>query len=107
MLPQQPKGRNALSALSPAGSIVRVRRTGHIWNVAPEPAIQVSEELAVLIRRAEGATAAARQLIDENDRWRQSVMRQLNYMFEISAEFRKPSVIRSPASPDRPAAADK
>ncbi|WP_136623747.1 hypothetical protein [Bradyrhizobium centrolobii] len=67
----------------------------------------ISEELAVLIKRAEGATATARRLLDENDRWRRSVERQLDYMYELGAEFRRPSVRRPTAMPDRPAAGDR
>lgn len=54
-----------------------------------EPAVELSDELLALFSRADLATAQARQLLDENDRWRQSVLQQLDYMFELGAEFRK------------------
>jgi hypothetical protein len=57
--------------------------------------------------RAERATATARRLLDENDRWRRHVQRQLDFMFELSAEFRRPPVSRLPVTPPRPAAGDK
>ena len=69
--------------------------------------MQISEELAALIKRAEVATATALRLLDENDRWRRSVERQLDYMFELGAEFRKPRVSLPLATPDQPAPADK
>lgn len=69
--------------------------------------MQISEELAALIKRAEGATATALRLLDENDRWRQSVVRKLAYMFELGAEFRKPRVGLPLATPDRPAHEDR
>ncbi|MGV7216297.1 hypothetical protein [Bradyrhizobium sp. UFLA05-112] len=69
--------------------------------------MQFSEELAALIKRAEGATAAAHRLFDENDRWRQSVVRQFDYMFEIGAEFRRPPLSWTQAAPDRLAAEDR
>lgn len=69
--------------------------------------MQMSEELAALIKRAEGASATARRLLDENDRWRRSVERELDYMFELSAEFRRPAVNRLPATAKRPAVGDK
>ncbi|WP_145927918.1 hypothetical protein [Bradyrhizobium neotropicale] len=69
--------------------------------------MQISEELAALIRRAEGATATARRLLDENYRWRCSVERQLDYMFELGAEFRRPSVSRPLAGVDQPADEDR
>ncbi|MCP3389094.1 hypothetical protein NLM27_09940 [Bradyrhizobium sp. CCGB12] len=65
--------------------------------------MQISEELAALISRAEVATATARRLLDENDRWRRSAEWQLDYLFELSAEFRRP-VSRLRAFPPRPAA---
>ena len=54
-----------------------------------EPAVALSDELLALFSRAELASARARQLLDENDRWRQSVLQQLDYMFELGAEFRR------------------
>ena len=66
----------------------------------------ISKELAALIRRAESATANARRLLDENDRWRRSVEWQLDYLFELSAEFRRPVVGHLPAIPQRPPAGE-
>jgi hypothetical protein len=43
-----------------------------------------------LFNRAEHASALARRLLDENDRWRRRVLEQLDYMFELGAEFRRP-----------------
>lgn len=57
--------------------------------MAPAAAPELSEELSALFSRAEHATANARRLLDENDRWRQSVLQQLDYMFELGADFRK------------------
>lgn len=54
-----------------------------------EPAVELSDELLALFKRADLASAQARQLLDENDRWRQSVIQQLDYMFELGAEFRR------------------
>ena len=67
----------------------------------------ISEELAALIRRAEDATTAARRLLDENRRRRSSAERQLDYLFELCAEFRSPGLNRSPAVPRQPGAGDK
>ncbi|UQR59993.1 MULTISPECIES: hypothetical protein [Bradyrhizobium] len=69
--------------------------------------MQISEELATLIGRAERATATTRRLLAENDRWRRRVERQLDYMFELSAEFRRPAISHPPANPPRPAAGGK
>ena len=60
------------------------------------PAAELSDELCALFSRAELATAEARRLLDENDRWRQSVQQQLDFMFELSAEFRRPQRITYP-----------
>ncbi|MEY9110595.1 hypothetical protein ABH999_006791 [Bradyrhizobium yuanmingense] len=62
----------------------------------------ISEELAVLIRRAERAMADARRLLAENERWRRYAERQLDAMFELSAEFRR-AAVRAPP-PHYPAA---
>ena len=67
----------------------------------------ISEELAALIRRADDATAAAHRLLDENNRWRRNAERQLDYLFELCAEFRSPALNRPPAILPRPAAGDK
>jgi len=56
--------------------------------VAVEPAIEMSEELAALCKRADLATREARRLLNENDRWRQTVLRQFDHMFELGTEFR-------------------
>jgi hypothetical protein len=45
-------------------------------------------------------------LLDENDRWRRSALAQLDYMFELGAEFRSgrraptPTGFRIPAAPN-------
>ncbi len=57
--------------------------------MVPKPAIELSDELVALFSRAEHASADARRLLDENDRWRQSVLAQLDYMFELGADFRR------------------
>jgi hypothetical protein len=57
--------------------------------VVREPAAERSDELLALFARAELASAHARRLMDENARWRQSVLQQLDYMFELGAEFRR------------------
>jgi hypothetical protein len=61
----------------------------HILPMVAEPAVELSDELTALIRRAEIATAQARILITENDRWRETVQQQFDYMFELGAEFRR------------------
>jgi hypothetical protein len=58
--------------------------------MAVKPATDISDELAALISRAESANENARRPLCENDRWRRSVQQQLDYMFEIGAEFRRP-----------------
>jgi hypothetical protein len=58
--------------------------------MAVKPATDISDELAALISRAELASENARRLLCENDLWRRSVQQQLDYMFEIGAEFRRP-----------------
>jgi hypothetical protein len=63
-----------------------------------EPAIEYSQELLTLFNRAERASAQARRLLDENDRWRRSVMQQLDSMFGLGAEFRR---IRNPRASRR------
>lgn len=56
-----------------------------------KPAIELSDEAAALFSRAELARIHARRLLDENNRWRKSVLeQQLDYMFESGAEFRPP-----------------
>ncbi len=49
----------------------------------------ISEELKVLFKRADLASEQARRLLDENDRWRRHVLQQLDYIFELGAEFRR------------------
>ncbi|HZR72824.1 hypothetical protein [Bradyrhizobium sp.] len=64
--------------------------------MVPKPAIDLSDELQALFVRADLASAQACRLLDENDRWRRSVLQQLDYMFELGADFRK---ARRPAPP--------
>jgi hypothetical protein len=56
--------------------------------MVPEPKIALPDDLQALFSRAERADEQARRLLDENDRWRRSVLQQLDYMFELGAEFR-------------------
>jgi hypothetical protein len=49
----------------------------------------ISEELQALFNRAELASAHARRLLDENERWRRSVVQQLDYMLELGAELKR------------------
>ena len=58
--------------------------------MVPKPAIEISDDLLVLFSRAERASAHTRILLDENDRWRRSVLAQLDYLLEQGAEFTKP-----------------
>jgi hypothetical protein len=64
--------------------------------MAPKPAIALSDDLLALFSRAELASEQARLLLDENDRWRRSVQAELDYMLELSAEFRKPQRVTPP-----------
>jgi hypothetical protein len=64
--------------------------------MAATPAIELSDELLALFARAELASLNARQLLEENDRWRRSVLQQLDYLFELGAEFRRPRRIAPP-----------
>ena len=57
--------------------------------MAREPAFELSDELLTLSKRADLATEQARRLLDENDRWRRSVLQQLDYLFELGADFRR------------------
>jgi hypothetical protein len=50
--------------------------------------------LAALVRRAERAAAIAQDLLVENERWRERAPQQLEYMFELGAEFRKAGHMR-------------
>ena len=58
--------------------------------MVPKPAIEISDDLLVLFSRAERASAHTRILLDENDRWRRSVLAQLDYLLEQGTEFTKP-----------------
>jgi len=64
--------------------------------MVPKQGAELSDELPALFSRAELASADARRLLDENERWRQRVQWQLDYMFELSAEFWKAWPIISP-----------
>jgi hypothetical protein len=70
--------------------IEKPARRGHTHPMpsAPKSDLQMSEDLVVLIKRAERAAAQARELMAENDRWRECAIRQLEQMFELGAEFR-------------------
>jgi hypothetical protein len=46
-----------------------------------ETGTELSEELAALFIRAEAAKQQAFRLLEENDRWRQRVLAQFDYMF--------------------------
>ncbi|MHC2334585.1 hypothetical protein [Bradyrhizobium sp. USDA 4454] len=76
--------------------IVFVGGKRHTAGVAALPTIHVSEELAALIERAERAMADAQRLMDENDRWRQSVLQQFDHMYEVGAVFRAMRRIQHP-----------
>lgn len=75
--------------------------------MVPKPAIELSDDLLALFNRADLASAQARRLLDENDRWRQSVLQQLDYMFELSADFRRARRLTSQALPVTIAAPDR
>lgn len=64
--------------------------------MVPKPAIALSDDLLALFSRAEVASAQARSLLKENDRWRKSVLAQLDYMLELGTECTKPR--RSPGA---------
>ena len=49
----------------------------------------MSEELAALVRRAERTAAHAQDLLRENELWRERALQQLEYMYEVGAEFGK------------------
>jgi hypothetical protein len=70
-------------------AIVKLVGESHNVAMAWEPARELSAELEALINRAELASARARLLIDENDRWRQSIRQQLDCMFELGGEVRR------------------
>jgi hypothetical protein len=55
--------------------------------MSPGSKAEISEELAVLIRRAERAADRARDLMIENDRLRQHAILRLEYMFKLGTEF--------------------
>jgi len=69
--------------------IATAAQKGHSGPVLPTRAIEMSDELQALFRRAELASARARDLLEENDLWRRRVLAQLDYMFEIGTEFRR------------------
>ena len=90
----------------PSQGVVRSDWKAHNRTVVQEPAMPISDELAALLRRADKATAAAHRLLDENERWRRSVERQLDYMFELGAEFRRPALSRAASTLPGPPAGD-
>ena len=51
--------------------------------------MEVSDDLAALISRADAAIEQARVLTSEHHRWRRAVLQQLDYLSEIGAEFRR------------------
>jgi hypothetical protein len=57
--------------------------------MVPKPDVALSDELLALFSRAEHASADARRLPDENDRWRLTVLQQLDQMFELGADFKR------------------
>lgn len=59
---------------------------------------ELSDELVALLGRAERAEAQARRLCDENNWWRYSVRKQLDYMHEQGRELR---AARDRGSPNR------
>lgn len=67
----------------------------------PEPELGLPEDLKAMFSRAERADAQARLLLDENDRWRRSVLQQLDYLFELGAEFRAARRIGHPRASAR------
>ena len=69
--------------------VVKPVPSGHTSGMEAKPATELSGELTALIQRAELASAQARLLLTENDRWRDTIQQQLNYMFELGAEFRR------------------
>jgi hypothetical protein len=64
--------------------------------MVPTPVPEFSDESLTLFSRAERAGTDARRLLDENDRWRDSVRVQLDYLFELGAEFRKTRRVSPP-----------
>jgi hypothetical protein len=57
--------------------------------MVPKPAVELSDDILALFKRAELASAQAKHLVDENDCWHRSVLAQLGRMSELGAEFRK------------------
>jgi hypothetical protein len=55
--------------------------------MVPQPPTELSDEGLALFSRADRATAHARLLVDENDRWRRRVLEQLDHMFELGTAF--------------------
>ena len=72
------------------------------------PVMQASDDLAALIRRAEGATPTARRLLQENNRLRRSAERQLAFMWELHVRARDGAQVACypRITPDRLAAED-
>jgi len=90
-----------------ARTIVKPGRKAHSRPVPLEPANKIFEELAALFKRADAAIEVARRLLDENDCWRRSVLTQLDYMFELGAEFRRLPVTRPLAAMDKSRSEDR
>ena len=87
-----PDVRRQVCRRATSSAIVTARGGAHSRAVAVEPAIEMSEELAALCRRADLAASEARRLLDENDRWRQTILRRFDIMFELDAQFRTTGV---------------
>lgn len=64
--------------------------------MAAEPTIEVSEDLAALLKRADLAAQDARRLVSENEMLRQTIQLQLDCMLEIGAEFSRSQNISYP-----------
>ena len=62
---------------------------------------EFSSELVALLGRAERAEAQARRLCDENNWWRHSVRKQLDYMYEQGRELRAARDRDSPIRQER------
>lgn len=67
----------------PPGSIIPPM--GHPAHIEFDP----SDEFRILVSRADLAEAEARRLTEEIECWRDRAIAQLDYMFEIGADFRK------------------
>src|SRR5262245_6458509 len=84
------------AGLGPVALVVRRAAKVHTDHMLDIGHNSTSEELNALSRRAQAATERARALIDENERWQQHALRQLEYLFELGAEFRRPRRIAYP-----------